>query len=63
MASRKYISLQHYMESTGTTARALLDRLFVETGRRISPAMFSYILRGGRKCSRWNAWGLHAVTG
>lgn len=63
MESRKFSSLQEYMELTGTTARALLAKLRTETGHVLSDAMFSYILRGSRRCSRYHAVALHHVTG
>lgn len=62
MGTRKYKTLQQYMEGTGTSARALLAAVKEETGHTISDAMFSYILRGSRRCSQWNAWALHCVT-
>lgn len=63
METRKFESLQAYMEGTGTSARALLARLKAETGHVLSDAMFSYILRGSRRCSRYHAVALHHVTG
>ena len=63
MNKPRYNSLQEYMERTGTSARRLLELVRAETGHIISPAMFSYILRGSRRCSRYNAFALHVVTG
>lgn len=55
--------MQAYMEGTGTSARALLARLRDETGHSMSDAMFSYILRGSRRMSRYHAVAFHAITG
>ena len=63
MEKRKYRTLQAYMEGTGTSARALLAKLRAETGHSISDGMFSYILRGSKRCSKYNALLLHVVTG
>lgn len=63
MATRKFHTLQEWMEATGTSARALLARVKAETGHSISDAMFSYMLRGSRRISRHNAFVLSAVTG
>lgn len=51
------------MEGTRTNATQLLDRVRRETGHSISAPLFSMILRGSRRCSRFNAFALHMVTG
>lgn len=51
------------MEKTGTNQTRLIARVMLETGQRISPALLSMILRGSKRCSRWNAFALHVVTG
>ena len=56
-------SLQEWMEREGATAERLLERVRLEQGIVISRAGFSYILRGSRRCSMWNALALSAVTG
>lgn len=63
MPTRKFTSLQDYMERTGSTARDLLAQIFKATGVRISESMFSYMLRGSRRISNWNALAISAVTG
>lgn len=56
-------SLQEWMEREGCTAERLLQMVRRKTGRDISRTMFSFILRGSRRCSLQNALALHAVTG
>lgn len=51
------------MEKTGTNQARLIKLVAEETGRRMSPALISMILKGSRRCSRWNAYALHVVTG
>lgn len=51
------------MEKTGTNGTRLLQMLYDATGRRMSPAWLSMILKGSRRCSRWNAFALNVVTG
>ena len=63
MASRKFETLQEYLEGTHTTARELLVKVFQVTGVRISESLFSYFLRGSRRISGWNAMAINAVTG
>lgn len=63
MPKTRYTTLQEYMEKTGTNGAQLRARVLAEAGRDISPSQFSMILRGSRRCSRWNAFALHMVTG
>jgi hypothetical protein len=56
-------TLQEWMETRGVTSQRLLQMVRDQTGRDISPTMFSFILRGSRRCSLWNATALNAVTG
>jgi hypothetical protein len=63
MPKPRYKTIYDYMDRTGTSQRRLLQQVKDVTGRTISPAMFSMILRGSRRCSRWNAFALHIVTG
>lgn len=51
------------MERTNTNQARLLRLVKEQTGRDISAAMLSLILKGSRRCSRWNAFALHIVTG
>lgn len=59
----KYLTLQAWMEGTRTNATQLLHRVREETGHSISAPLFSMILRGSRRCSRFNAFALSMVTG
>lgn len=63
MRKQRYGTLHEFMERTGTNQTRLLELVKEHTGQRISPAMLSMILRGSRRCSRWNAFALHMVTG
>jgi hypothetical protein len=63
MPKTRYKTLQEYMEKTGTNQVRLLHLVKEQTGRSISAGMLSLILRGSRRCSRWNAFALHIVTG
>lgn len=63
MPNPRYKTIQDYMERTGTNQQRLLEKVYKATGTRISPQMFSMILSGSRRCSKWNAWALHDVTG
>lgn len=56
-------SLQEWMDRTGNNSVRLSELVRAQTGRRISPTMMSFILRGSRRCSIVNALALHAVTG
>jgi hypothetical protein len=60
---RPYASLQDYMERTSTNGAELLKMVKEETGHIISPTMLSFILRGSRRCSRFNAFAIHLTTG
>lgn len=51
------------MERTGTTGERLRAMVREQTGRDISGTMFSFVLRGSRRCSYWNAEALSRVTG
>lgn len=55
-------SLQEFMERNGMTAKALVQLVKKETGHSISESMMSFILRGSRRCSAYNALALHTVT-
>jgi hypothetical protein len=63
MPKPRYKTLQEYMERTGTNGTMLLKKVEDETGRKLSAAWLSLILRGSRRCSRWTAFALHMVTG
>ena len=63
MPKARYRTVQEYMEKTGTNHTRLLKRVEDETGRRISPQLFSMMLKGSRRCSHLNAFALFAVTG
>lgn len=63
MPDTRYATLQEYMEKTGTNQTRLIQLVKDMTGRDISKGMLSLILRGSRRCSRWNAFALHVVTG
>lgn len=63
MPKPRYKSLPDYMERTGTSAKRLLEIVFEETGVHISPSFFSMILSGSRRCSKFNAFAIHTVTG
>lgn len=56
-------TLHEWMQRHEVTAERLLRMVRTKTGRIISPALFSYILRGSRRCSRINALALWDVTG
>lgn len=60
---RVYASLAEYLDRTGTNQRRLIERIREQTGRVISPAMLCSVLRGSRRCSRFNALVIHVVTG
>ena len=55
-------TLHEWMELKGVSARALCEMVRKETGHVITEPMMSYILRGSRRCSRFNAFALHMVT-
>lgn len=55
-------TLHEWLDRNGMSAAALCERIKKETGCAISPAMMSFILRGSRRCSHWNAMHIHAVT-
>jgi len=55
-------SLQEWMERNNVTSRRLLELVKAETGHVISESMLSFILRGSRRCSRFNAFAIHMVT-
>lgn len=63
MSKRPYQTIQEYMEKTGTTQEMLIRRVREKADIVISPAMLSMILRGSRRCSVTNAYGLSLVTG
>jgi hypothetical protein len=63
MAKPRYKTVHDYMERTGTSQSELRRLIFEKTGNHISPSMFSMILSGSRRCSRWNGWSIHLVTG
>lgn len=63
MPKPRYKTLHEFMDKTGTNQTRLLRMLLEQTGRTMSPALLSMILRGSRRCSRWNAFALHMVTG
>ncbi len=63
MQRRPYRTLQEYMEKTGTTQQGLINKVREKADIVISPAMLSMILRGSRRCSISNAYGLSLVTG
>ena len=63
MQEAKYSSLHEWMDATGTDQRTLIALVKYHTGKDISPALMSMILRGSRRCSRWNASVIHLVTG
>lgn len=63
MPKRRYKTLIEFMEGTGTNATRLLKLVKAQEGVTISPALFSMMLRGSRRCSIVNAWALHCVTG
>ena len=60
---RVYASLNEYLDRTGTSQVRLLERVKEQTGHVISPPLLCMILRGSRRCSRFNALVLHIVTG
>lgn len=60
---RPYESLNDWMERTGTNNTRLLAMVKDKTGHTISPALLSMILKRSRRCSRFNAFALHMVTG
>ena len=55
-------TLQEWMERHQISSRRLIEMVKTETGHSISETMLSFILRGSRRCSRWNAWAIHCVT-
>jgi hypothetical protein len=55
-------TLHEWLNREGLSARALCERVKKETGHTITEPMMSYILRGSRRCSRFNAFVLHMVT-
>ncbi len=55
-------TLQEWMERNNVTSRRLIEMVRDETGHTISASMLSFILRGSRRCSRFNAFALHMVT-
>lgn len=55
-------SLQEWMERHGVNNRRLLEMVKEETGHVISESMLSFILRGSRRCSKFNAFAFHCVT-
>jgi hypothetical protein len=63
MPETRYTTLYEYMDRTGTSQRRLLQLVEEQTSRRISEQLFSMILRGSRRCSKFNAFALHVVTG
>lgn len=63
MPKPRYKTLHDYLDRTGTNQGRLIEKVARVTGRRISPALLSMILRGSRRCSRFNAFALHVVTG
>jgi hypothetical protein len=63
MEKQPYRTLHEFMEKTGTNATWLIKMVEAETGVRLSNSLISQILRGSRRCSRWNAFALHVVTG
>jgi hypothetical protein len=60
---KQYASLHEWMDDTGTNQQRLIALVHEKTGHRISPAMMSMILRGSRRCSRFNAFALFVTTG
>jgi hypothetical protein len=62
MRKPRYASLQDYMMRRGINQVTLLKIVKAQTGRHISPSLFSMILKGSRRCSRVNAYALHVVT-
>lgn len=63
MPKRTYKTLQAYMEGTGVNQTRLLALVKEHTGRQLSQAWLSRVLRGSLRCSKWNAFALHLVTG
>ena len=63
MRKPRYKTVYDYMEKTGTSQARLLSLVHQKTGRVISQQLFSMILRGSRRCSKWNAFAIHLVTG
>lgn len=65
MSNRQYNTLVEYLELTGTTSQQLLElaNAKLRGSQKMSRSLFSYILRGSRRCSGEKAWALHQVTG
>ena len=63
MPKARYKTLHDYLDRTGTNQTQLIRLVREQTGCTISPALLSMILRGSRRCSRWNAFAIHIVTG
>ena len=60
---KRFTSLHDYLDRTGTNQQQLLALVREKTGHVISPALFSYILRGSRRWSRMNAFAVACATG
>lgn len=60
-----YPTLVAYMEETGTNGDRMLEQVnaLLRGSQKMSRMMFSYILRGSRRCSGEKAWAIHQVTG
>lgn len=65
MPNGRYATVQEYMEMTETTSAQLLERVNerLRGAQKMSRSMFSYILRGSRRCSGEKAWAIHLETG
>jgi len=65
MPNTQYTTLVDYMERTGTTAERLLEEANkrLRGGQKMSRTLFSYILRGSRRCSGEKAWAICQITG
>ena len=63
MRKTKYKTLHEWLDRTGTNQTQLIEMVKEQTGRDMSHALMSMILRGSKRCSKWNAWAIHIVTG
>ena len=63
MRKVKYLTLHEYLDRTGTNQTQLIELVEATTGKRMSHALLSMILRGSRRCSRMNAFAIHVATG
>ena len=63
MPKARYKTLHEYLDRTGTNQTQLIRMVREQTGCTISPPLLSMILRGSRRCSRWNAFAIQMVTG